>query len=926
MAPEALLYSLDRLNPAMRPLDPLLAVPHLASHTTFAAGMQLIFAGFDAQPGTDGSSLIELLREPARRHPQSLPEQLHAALVEWAPWLGVDVHIFRSHFAVIEDLRREEAPPTHPRPAPKPAVGMPPVSATVHYAEDREWMARLVLVAKNAPVWLSQLATTYRQPVGSLDQVPEEELDRLAELGISGIWLIGLWKRSHASREIKQRRGAGTAASAYAVDTYDVAPELGGWEALTKLQQTALQRGIRLGGDMVPNHTGLDSTWVVEHPEWFVTTPEPPYPTYRFTGANLAADPRVEIRIEDHYWDGTDAAVVFQRRDLERGDVTYLYHGNDGTALPWNDTAQIDYLNEEARSAVTDTIVKVARALPIVRFDAAMTLTRRHIRRLWHPAPGSGGAIPSRTGRGVDAASFDRHLPGEFWSEVTARVAADAPGTLLLAEAFWLLEAYFVRTLGMHRVYNSAFMHMTAAGDNAALRSLIAETVALDPAILGRYVTFMSNPDEEPAVAQYGSGERYFAVCTLMVTLPGLPMFGHGQIEGLAERYGMEFVAPMVTEEPDAAVTARHRAEITPLLRRRADFAGAEDFRLYDLVNVDGAVDEDVYVFTNRGPGGRALVIVNLSARHVDGFVARSQPHLGERGTETTTIAATIGGGVFGAFDLTAGGIRLIASDPDRGLALHLGPYERRVLVDFEPVPVAAADAADFGDDVFTDVDSATAECRRGVLRHRYAAVVEMACNPESPAARLRSAVAAYREAAAAIGLDPPGADATLETAARLQASRADTTELPAGMDNEPGAGLCFTVATALTDPAEPALLDTITEDILSRHSARSAQWASLRRALAPFRTWARTVHGIPPGEAAAIVGSVLRRRPVTAAAIAAVPPALVAAAMLWLALGDASSAAARRHAAATVAALISELEGSAAGNVTPRKPAGGDE
>ena len=32
------------------------------------------------------------------------------------------------------------------------------------------------------------------------------------------------------------------------------------------------------------------------------------------------------------------------------------------------------------------------------------------------------------------------------------------PDTLLLAEAFWLMEGYFVRTLGMHRVYNSAWL------------------------------------------------------------------------------------------------------------------------------------------------------------------------------------------------------------------------------------------------------------------------------------------------------------------------------------------------------------------------------------------------------------------------------------------------------------------------------------
>jgi len=45
-------------------------------------------------------------------------------------------------------------------------------------------------------------------------------------------------------------------------------------------------------------------------------------------------------------------------------------------------------------------------------------------------------------------------MPHEFWREVVDRVATEVPH-LLLAEAFWLMEGYFVRTLGMHRVYNS---------------------------------------------------------------------------------------------------------------------------------------------------------------------------------------------------------------------------------------------------------------------------------------------------------------------------------------------------------------------------------------------------------------------------------------------------------------------------------------
>ena len=94
---------------------------------------------------------------------------------------------------------------------------------------------------------------------------------------------------------------------------------------------------------MVPNHMGIDSHWVLEHPEWFLGLPEPPYPAYTYGGENLGEDDRVEVRLEDHYWDNSDAAVVFERRDRWTGERRYIYHGNDGTSFPWNDTAQLDF-------------------------------------------------------------------------------------------------------------------------------------------------------------------------------------------------------------------------------------------------------------------------------------------------------------------------------------------------------------------------------------------------------------------------------------------------------------------------------------------------------------------------------------------------------------------------------------------------------
>ena len=224
--------------------------------------------------------------------------------------------------------------------------------------------------------------------------------------------------------------------------------------------------------------------------------------------------------------------------------------------MPWNDTAQLNYLNPEVREAVIQTILSVARKFPIIRFDAAMTLTKKHYQRLWFPQPGSGGDIPSRAEYAMTREAFDAAMPEEFWREVVQRVADEVPDTLLLAEAFWLMEGYFVRTLGMHRVYNSAFMNMLRNEENEKYRQLIKNTLVYDPEILKRYVNFMNNPDEKTAVEQYGKGDKYFGICTLLSTMPGLPMFGHGQIEGYSEKYGMEYYRPYWDETPDQDITA----------------------------------------------------------------------------------------------------------------------------------------------------------------------------------------------------------------------------------------------------------------------------------------------------------------------------------------------------------------------------------
>ena len=484
-------------------------------------------------------------------------------------------------------------------------------------------------------------------------------------------------------------------ASAYSLYDYEIAADLGGPEAMNDLRWRAWQRGIRMASDMVPNHMAIDSRWVIQHPDWFLSLPYSPFPGYTFNGPNLSNDDRVGVYLEDHYYDRSDAAVVFKRVDSWTGDTRYIYHGNDGTTMPWNDTAQLDYLKAEVREAVIQTILHVARQFPIIRFDAAMTLAKRHIERLWFPEPGSGGAIASRAEHGMSKADFEAAMPEEFWREVVDRVAAEAPDTLLLAEAFWLMEGYFVRTLGMHRVYNSAFMHMLRDEDNDKYRQLIKNTLEFDPEILKRYVNFMSNPDEETAIAQFDKGDKYFGVCTIMATVPGLPMFGHGQFEGYAEKYGMEYRRAYWDEQPDQWLIDRHLREISPLLHRRHIFAEVQHFLLYDFFTADGDVDENVIAYSNRWGDERSLVIYHNSWGDTRGWLHTSAAYLDKGSGQLVQKSLTQGLQLsdddhkFVVFrDVVTGleHIRKCRDLAEQGFYVELRAYQCHVFLDFREV------------------------------------------------------------------------------------------------------------------------------------------------------------------------------------------------------------------------------------------------
>ncbi|MBK7106164.1 MAG: alpha-amylase [Ignavibacteriae bacterium] len=658
---ELILLHIANLNPAFNKLKELFSEEYISEKVNYKSTifrLENFFKKEELKIGVKNIDLFTFLKMPFQKHSDSIWDQLEFIKNEWG--ISIDVELMRKIESgkdlYIESIKFNQhfdggfvggggAPTIVPQYKGKSISAESFVlgKSKFKYAEDASkdyeefeqftpdtnWMPKLVLIAKNIYVWLDQLSKKYQREIRTLDKIPIEELALLKKWNINSLWLIGVWERSHASKRIKHLMGnLDAVASAYSLYDYEIAHNLGGEEAYRVFNNNAKSVGIRLASDMVPNHTGIFSKWIIEHPEYFVQLDYPPFPNYSFTGTNLSENSEIELRLEDQYWQMKDAAVVFQRKDLRNGDVKYIYHGNDGTNMPWNDTAQLNMLKAEVREAVIQKIFDVARKFSVIRFDAAMTLAKKHFSRLWYPEPGKGGDIPSRADFALTREEFDEFFPKEFWREVVDRINDEMPETLLLAEAFWLMEGYFVRTLGMHRVYNSAFMHMMMKEENSKYRELITNTLEFEPEILKRYVNFMSNPDEETAINQFGTDDKYFGVLIMMCTLPGLPMLAHGQIEGYTEKYGMEYQRAYYNETPQHWLVERHEREVFPILGKRYLFAEVDNFWFFDFIDNNNNLNENVFAYSNSHNNEKALVIYNNKFHPTSGYINFSRQKL----------------------------------------------------------------------------------------------------------------------------------------------------------------------------------------------------------------------------------------------------------------------------------------------------------
>jgi hypothetical protein len=427
----------------------------------------------------------------------------------------------------------------------------------------------------NTRVWLTELSRTLGR-LATLDDIPDAELDRLAESGFDWIWLLSVWQTGTAGQAVSRTNqawrhefeetlpdltDADIAGSGFAITGYTCHDQLGGDPALARVRKRLNDRGLRLMLDFVPNHTALDHPWVHDHLGYYI----------HGTDADLARAP-------DNY----------TRVKRRRGDPI-LAHGRDPYFPGWPDTLQLNYANIATQAAMIGELLTVAGKCDGVRCDMAMLLLPDVFERTW----------------GLTAQPF--------WPTATQRVRDQHPEFCFLAEVYWDLE-WVLQHQGFDYTYDKRLYDRLRDGHARPVREHLFAGLDYQT----KLARFMENHDEPRAATAFPAGVREAAAVATYLT-PGLRFVQQGQFEGRKVR-----ISPHLNRGPDEPVdpaVAAFYAKLLPVLRRPVVRDGT-----WQLLDCNPAWDgnptaDDFLAFAWEGGGERLLVVVNFAPHQSQCYV-----------------------------------------------------------------------------------------------------------------------------------------------------------------------------------------------------------------------------------------------------------------------------------------------------------------
>jgi Alpha amylase, catalytic domain len=435
----------------------------------------------------------------------------------------------------------------------------------------------------NTRVLLTELSRSLGSPA-TLDDIPDPELDRWAEMGFDWIWFLSVWQTGLAAQKISRShpqwrrefeetlldlREEDIAGSGFAIAGYTVHRNLGGDAALARLRARLRQRGLRLMLDFVPNHMAPDHPWTDEHPDYFVHGSE----------ADLARSPRNYCRVKT------------------RNGPLLLAYGRDPYFDGWPDTLQLDYGRPELQQSMIGELERIAGQCDGVRCDMAMLVLPDVFERTW----------------GIRA--------DPFWPKATESVRRKHPDFLFMAEVYWDME-WTLQQQGFDYTYDKRLYDRLREHHARPVR----EHLCADIDYQDKLARFLENHDEPRAAATFPPAV-HAAAAVLTYLSPGLRFLHQGQFEGRRTR-----ISPHLGRGPNEPVDgqlAQFYARLLPVLRHPMLRDGR--WSLLECVPVwhDNATSDNFIAFRwERNPHEWLCVVVNYSPQQSQCFVRMSFPEL----------------------------------------------------------------------------------------------------------------------------------------------------------------------------------------------------------------------------------------------------------------------------------------------------------
>lgn len=352
-----------------------------------------------------------------------------------------------------------------------------------------EWPRNPVIYEINTFVWLSVLSKRYQEEI-TLANVPSQEWDALAKIGIDIVWMMGVWERSPEGKRISTENDMlrqdfmnalpdytdeDNLGSAYCVRSYEVDERLGGRNGLAEARRQLIARRILLILDFVPNHVARDHAWVSDHPEYFI-----------HGSANDLL---------------TSSGGYFE----SRGEV--IACGKDPNFPAWQDVAQVNAFHPGYRDAAIQVIDDIAHQCDGIRCDMAMLLLDKVFTQNW------GTKAPAVLDRG-------------FWEQVITETRTNHQDFKFIAEAYWGTEPELSKE-GFNYCYDKDFYDLMVYGKAPAIEQHLAMDIEKQRSL----VRFIENHDEQRAATIFNTPKAIVAAIAL-ATLPGAKLYHQGQFEG----------------------------------------------------------------------------------------------------------------------------------------------------------------------------------------------------------------------------------------------------------------------------------------------------------------------------------------------------------------------------------------------------------